>query len=280
MRTQSHTRTNAITLALALLGIGALASCSASGPAAPTAKASASQLKASAGTASASARATASPVPTTARAVERGMLNAVRSGHSVHTDVITVTSSGSVSASMDSTTNGGRQVFTIGKTGHLTILLIAGVGYVYGNSAALEAYLQVPQELAIQYADQWIAVRAGDKLGAARYSDIIAGITLSSVSSELEQNGPLTLRAPVTVGGQRVVGIQSPVAASAQLPSTARSVLYVTDNSLLRPVMSEVTGAGSYKYHLSFSGWGETVHLTAPANPVPASTITPASTTA
>jgi hypothetical protein len=51
----------------------------------------------------------------------------------------------------------------------------------------------------------------------------------------------------------------------------------MTDNSLLRPVLSEVTNAGSYKYQVSFSHWGEALHLTAPAKAVPASSVTPAS---
>ena len=51
----------------------------------------------------------------------------------------------------------------------------------------------------------------------------------------------------------------------------------MTDNSLLRPVLLEVTNAGSYKYQMSFSDWGETVHLTAPTDAIPASSVTPAS---
>lgn len=281
MRPQSHTRNNAITLTLALLGLGALAGCSSGGGSStPAATASASRLKASAGTASASARATASPVPTTALGVQRGTVNALRSGHSVHVDVTTVTSSDSIVGSMDSTTSGGRQTFTINKTGHLTILLIAGVGYVRGDAAGLQSYLGVPQAQAEQYANQWISVHPGDKLGIAGYDDVVTGITPSSLSGSLTQSGPLKLLPPVTVGGQRVIGIQGPVLPSAKLPATARSVLYVTDNSLLRPVLAEVTGAGSYVNRTSFSDWGETVHLTAPANPVQASSITPASSTA
>jgi hypothetical protein len=49
----------------------------------------------------------------------------------------------------------------------------------------------------------------------------------------------------------------------------------MTDNSLLRPVLSETTNAGDYKYQMSFSHWGETLHLTAPANAIPATSVTP-----
>lgn len=71
--------------------------------------------------------------------------------------------------------------------------------------------------------------------------------------------------------------MQARLPAGDQLPATARDVLYVTDNSLLRPVRSEVTNAGSYRYQMSFTQWGETLHLTAPANAIPASSVTPTS---
>jgi hypothetical protein len=61
------------------------------------------------------------------------------------------------------------------------------------------------------------------------------------------------------------------------LAAAARDVLYITDDSLLRPVLSEITNADGYTYQMSFSRWGETLPLTAPANTVPASFVTPVS---
>ena len=63
------------------------------------------------------------------------------------------------------------------------------------------------------------------------------------------------------------------------MPATARAVLYVTDTAPVRPVLSEVTNAGSSDVQVYFSDWGETVHLTAPAHSVPASDVTSSSTT-
>jgi hypothetical protein len=195
----------------------------------------------------------------------------------VHVDLTDSSPHGSLVYSDDATASGGRQVITIDRTGHATILFIAGVGYVQANASGLAAIFDVPQQLADQFADQWIALRPGEKLGLSTYDDVTAGITLSSVATELGPNGTPTLAAPGIVAGQRVVGVQVPLPAGQQLPATARDVLYITDNSLLRPVLSEVTNAGSYKYQMSFSHWGETLHLTAPANAVPASSVTPAS---
>jgi hypothetical protein len=201
---------------------------------------------------------------------------ALRSGGSVHVDIANSSPGGSVVFSDDATASGGRQVITYDNVGHATILLIAGVDYVQANAQALAGFFQLPQDQAKQAAGRWIALRPGDKLGASTYDDVTAGITVSSVADELTLSGALTPTAPATVNGQPVSGVQAPMPASDQLPAAARNVLYVTDNSLHRPVVLEVQGGGSYKYQMSFSQWGEALHLTAPANPVPASAITPA----
>ena len=41
-----------------------------------------------------------------------------------------------------------------------------------------------------------------------------------------------------------------------------------------------VVAGSSYKFRVSFSHWGETLHLTAPANAIPASSVTHASSIA
>ncbi|MGH3266392.1 MAG: hypothetical protein ACRDNS_30865, partial [Trebonia sp.] len=222
-----------------------------------------------------SARAVPAPAAKSAPALLRDALAALRSGGSVHVDITNSSPQGSVAYSDDATAGGGRQVITIGGTGHVTILFIAGVGYVKGDARGLAALFTLPELQADQFADQWIALRRGDKLGLSTYDDVTAGITLSSVAAELAPGNAVTLAAPTTIEGQRVVGVQASLPADEQLPSTARDVIYLTDNSLLRPVLSEVTNAGSYKYQMSFGDWGERLHLTAPANAIPASSVTP-----
>ena len=286
MSTHRQTLANAITLTIAaLLGLGALAGCSGGGAASPAATGLASQTGptshagSSAGpSGSASgAPAAASPAGKSAPVLLRDTLAALRAGGSVHVDISQSTSQGSLAYSDDATASGGRQVITIDGTGHATILFIAGVGYVQADAKGLAALFELPQPQADQFAGQWIALRPGDKLGLSTYDDVTAGITLSSVATELEPSGTSTLASPATVAGQPVVGVQTRLPAASKLPAAARNVLYMTDDSLLRPVLSEVTNAGSYKYRVSFSHWGETLHLTAPANAVPASSVTPAS---
>jgi hypothetical protein len=285
-RRQTRINTTALTIS-ALLGLGALAGCGgSSSSASQTATAPGSQSgspsKPSAGASAGSAQGTQAPATQVAQSAPTllsGAQAALRAGGSVHIDTTEGTSQGSIAYSDDATASGGRQVITIGGTGHATIMLIAGVDYVQADATGLADLFEVPQPQADEFAGQWIALKSGGKLGASTYDDVTAGLTLSSVASELDLNSTPTLAAPTTVAGQRVIGIQTPLPASDQLPAAARQVLYITDNSLLRPVLLEVTNAGSYKYQMSFSDWGETLRLTAPTNAIPASSVTPASST-
>ncbi len=79
------------------------------------------------------------------------------------------------------------------------------------------------------------------------------------------------------MAGRRVVGVRGQPS-GAQLPPSSKEVLYLTDDARLRPVLSEQTATG-VKSAISFSEWGERLTLTAPKGAVPASTITPASST-
>src|SRR5580692_3228268 len=181
MSTHRQTPANAITLTIAaLLGLGALAGCSGGGasPAAsgranqtgPTSHAgsSAGPSGSSAGSAS-GAPAAASPAGKSAPVLVRDTLAALRAGGSVHVDMTDTSPQSSLVYSDDATAGGGRQVITIDRTGHATILFIAGVGYVQANARGLAAIFNVPQQLASQFAEQWIALRPGEKLGLSTY---------------------------------------------------------------------------------------------------------------
>jgi hypothetical protein len=121
-------------------------------------------------------------------------------------------------------------------------------------------------------ADRWISLRPGEKLGTSTYDDVTAGITLSSVASELQLGAALSKTPPTTVAGQPVIGVQAPAPASDGL-AKAKLVLYVTDNPALRPVRYELVGGGSTKNEISFSQWSEKLSLTVPADAIPASSL-------
>ena len=273
MDTNHRSRAAGTALTLSVLaGVGLLAGCTSGGnsttppPTSAPARSAAPATAAAAPTAVASSPGTLSPA-----AFLHAAQAAVRSGGSVHVDITDSSASGSIHFSDDDTASGGRQVVTLSNGGRVTILLIDGIDYIQANAVALEGFFQVPQAQAEQTADQWIKLSAGEKIGASTYDDVTAGITLSSVADELPLAGTLKPAKPSTLYGQPVTGVEAPMPASAKLPASARNVLYATDNSLHRPVVLEVLDAGSYKYLMSFSQWGETVHLTAPANSIPAS---------
>lgn len=265
-------RANATTLtASALLGLGLLAGCTSAGGSAAASGAGApgaSATQAPPG-ASSAAQAPALSAP--------GLLNAaqaaVRSGGSVHVDITSIATSGTEVFSDDATANGGRQEITVDGTGHATILLIDGTDYVQADAQTLQGFFQVPVAPAERAAGQWISLRPGETLGTSAYDDVTAGITLSSVATELQLTGKLSKTPATTVAGLPVIGVQAPLPAGAGLPK-AKLVLYVTDNSALRPVRYELVGGGSTQNTISFSRWGERLSLAAPAHAIPASSLT------
>jgi hypothetical protein len=289
MSTRRPPHPNAITLTVsALLGLGMLAGCTSGGSGSAPPKASATRSSgAPAGRATPAAsapRSPGAPAGTTpagtspASLSPAGLLSAARAaltaGGSVHVDITVKDSGGLVAFSDDATASGGRQVITTG-TGRATILLIDGVDYVQADAGALEGFFHTSLQLASQAAGQWISLRPGDTLGSNTYDDVTAGITLSSVAQELQFAGQLTKAAPATVAGQPVIGVQAPLPADDSLPG-AKTVLYVTDNSAVRPVRYELVGGGSTANELSFSQWGEKLILTRPAHAIPASSFTSA----
>jgi hypothetical protein len=270
MNAHRRPRANATSLTVsALLGLGMLAGCTSGGSSASPSAASAP---------AASGPPAASAPPMSAPRLLSAALAALRAGGSVHVDITSIAHGGSVAFSDDAAGRSGRQVITIDGTGHATILLIGGVDYVRADVQALQGFFELPLPAAEHAAGQWISLRPGEKLGTSTYDDVTAGITLSSVATELQVGKPLSETAPATVAGQPVIGVQAPLPAS-DGPRGAKVVLYMTDNAALRPVRYELADGGSTQNTISFSRWGEKLSLTAPAGAVPASSLTSGSVT-
>jgi hypothetical protein len=269
MRPHRHTRSNAITLTSALAGLALLAGCGSS----------TSSSSAATATASATTTSSAAAVPASASARLGAAQDALRAAGTVHMDVTSSVSGVSVQLSDDSAASGGRQLVTFNKTGHATILFIAGTAYLKADVPTFEGFMGCDQAQAEAAADRWIYLRPVNKFCGTDYDTVTEGITLSSVASELAmENGTVTTTAPATMAGQRVAGVQGKPSGG-QLPASAKEVLYLTDDARLRPVLLEETATG-IKSEVSFSEWGEQLTLTAPKGAVPASSITPASSSA
>jgi hypothetical protein len=202
-------------------------------------------------------------------------LAALKAGRAVHVAISTTVSNGSITYSDDATSDGGRQYIRLSTGGHISIVYVGGVGYVQGDAQGLADFMNVPAAQAQSLAGQWIAVHPGEELGANSYADIVNGITLSSVGSEIALAAPLTLAAPATVAGQRAIGVQGRVPASQKPPASARVTLDVAAAGS-RPIRETVLAGGGYKSTITFSDWGESVPLSPPPNPVAPAASPPA----
>jgi len=213
------------------------------------------------------------PAGDSAASVAAAALAALKAGRSVHIDITTADSSSDVTSyDDDATATGGQQIITIDGTQHATILFIDNTGYLKANTPALTGFIGVSPSEAPSLAGKWLSFSPGDTLGTTTYSSLVAGITLSSVASEIELSGPDTITGTQTVDGQSVRAITSPLPASQQLPASARMTLYVTANGS-RPVLEKLSGAAGQENQTSFSDWGESLHLTAPSGALPVSSL-------
>lgn len=261
-----------------LAGLALLAGCSGTSTApVPTPPASSSPASSdpAAGTPAAASPAATAPSAGSATAVVAASLAALKAGRAVHIAISTTLANGSVTYSDDATADGGRQYITLSTGGHVTVLYVGGVGYVQGNAQGLVGFMDVPSAQAQSLAGQWIAVHPGQELGGSSYADIVAGITLSSVASEIALAAPLALTAPATVAGQRALAVQGRVPASQQPPASARVTLDVAADGS-RPLRETVVASGGYKSTTTFSDWGESVPLSPPPHPVAPAASPPA----
>jgi hypothetical protein len=257
-----------------LAGLALLAGCSGTKPAlVPTAPGSTGPASsAPAGSSPANTSAAASPAataasPGSATAVVAASLAALKAGRTVHITITTLVSNGSITYSDDATADSGRQYITLSTGGKVTVLYVGGVGYVEGNAQGLAGFMAVPLSQAQSLAGQWIAVHPGQELVQSSYADIVAGITLSSVASEIALNAPLTLTAPASVAGERAIGVQGRAPASEQLPASARVTLDVAAAGY-RPLREMVDASGGLTSTTTFSDWGESVQLSPPQHPI------------
>ena len=191
----------------------------------------------------------------------------------------TTVANGSVVYSDDATASGGRQVITIDRTGHATILFIAGVGYVQADAQGLAGFFGLPQSQAVQLGGPVDRPAARRQARPEHLRRRDRGITLSSVADELAlERYP---RADRARHRRRPAGRRRARA----LPASDQTARLGPGRALPDRQLADAAGAvrgngrGQLKSQMSFSHWGETLHLTAPANAIPASSVSSASTT-
>jgi hypothetical protein len=142
------------------------------------------------------------------------------------------------------------------------------IGYVRANSEALKTFFGFPATLAARFAGRWISF----KHGQPGYQAVTAGVTVPGVISEIRLRAPLSKLPAATTGGIPVVRIRGVAPAAERAPARATAVIDVAAAGRVLPVSMQ-TSFGNDRSVITFSDWGETVHVKAPIKPIPISLV-------
>ena len=193
---------------------------------------------------------------------------AVQAAGSVHVVAHDAAGSKTVTFIDDISATAGREVIATNGGGRATFLLIAGVGYLRGNAAALENYYGSPAPVAAQLSGRWISFRHSDQ----GYQQLTSQLTLSGFIDEISLQAPLARRGSSLVGNQPAVGVEGTASAASGPPAGTKATLYVASTGRPLPLSLEGDVPGA-RLQATFSNWGEALHLAPPADSIPASSL-------
>jgi hypothetical protein len=172
---------------------------------------------------------------------------------------VSMTGSGVIGAS------GASETLQVAGAGHATELMLGGVGYVRGSSAAvLNGFLQLPAADS-RLAHRWIVFRPGDP----GYQQVVSGSTLGSFLTEIMPTGLLTKTGRTTMDGQAVFGVRGKAPASDEMPAGATDTVYIAATGKPLPVAC-VERVSTAQVSEVFSQWGQAVTFQKPPHTVPA----------
>jgi len=147
--------------------------------------------------------------------------------------------------------------------------LVAGTAYVKMNAKFIELDFG---RSAPQLANRWISLTRSD----AAYHDVVTGMLLPSVLSQVLPAGTLSRSKPTTLYGVGVIAISG--AANAQLGlSSSKQTLFVSTTAPYLPVALDAAGRSRgvpTTLTVTFSHWGQDFHISAPSSALPISATT------
>jgi hypothetical protein len=144
--------------------------------------------------------------------------------------------------------------------------MIAGVGYLRGNAAALKNYYGIRAPVAAHLSGRWISVHHGDR----GYKQLTSQVTLSGFIDEISMEAPMARRGSSLVGNQPAVVVQGTASAAS---GDIKETLYVASTG--RPLPLRLVGhVPGERLRAMFGNWGEALHLAPPANSIPISSLT------
>lgn len=236
------------------------------------------QASAAAGSASATSSTvkTAGSAKISPKALLAASLDAAHAQSSVHYVATSTVGDESIRVTADTATASASQaiVLDIGKvTGHVTGRLVDNAVYFRGDTVGLEDYVGMPTTLAPKYVGQWIKFTSSAK----GYSDITKSMSLTSAVNQISVEAPLSGGQKTNVGGRSAVSVAGTTTSLSSKGNRGTAVLYVSATGSPLPISYHGTGKQKKKPEtgtITYSKWGETVSLKAPAKSVPASSLT------
>jgi hypothetical protein len=161
----------------------------------------------------------------------------------------------------DAATDRGIQRITYekgGRTGHVTVEVVANTAYIRGDAFTLQNYMGFPATAARFNAGKWLRLPHT----ASGFPTVSAGVRLASAISELETTGPYANAGRSIRHGHRVVGVRSVESAGGQ---TGTVTLYIRSTGTPLPVEQRLTQGKTIRGDATYSNWNEPVNLAKPA---------------
>jgi hypothetical protein len=149
-----------------------------------------------------------------------------------------------------------------GKSGHVTVLVVANTAYIRGDAFTLENYMGFSTASAESLANRWLKVPHT----APRFAPTAEAVRLRSTIKDVTVPRPRVALSQSVFNGQRVIGIRNTSMVSGQ---RVTRTLYVRASGLKLPVAEVERGHGSAsvpggRVTVTFSKWREPVSVSAP----------------
>jgi hypothetical protein len=208
--------------------------------------------------------------PSAPRAKLIAMRSAARSQQSVHYVSESSAPGHKIEIVADAGETEGTQQVTItdhSQTGHVTTLVSGDAAYLRGDAFGMRAYFGFTKAQATKYAGKWISVPSSNP----GYATISGDLTFPSFVSHLFP--PMTNLSLVPRGS--LTGVRGTVHGQAGVTVTA--TVFAPAHGKPLPAKQTATSSG-HLGHLgagvvTMSDWNEPVHVSAPANAVPITSI-------
>jgi len=204
-----------------------------------------------------------------AQSLQRSLSDATAAG-SARITVQFFTGSTTGRVVQDSSLHAGEQTVAIGKE-LVSTVLVGGAAYISGNSQGLTTYFGLPGAVVPTLVGKWVSVQPTD----AAFQAVSANVSLASALANVTPSGTLVVGKRSKVDHPWVNSMSGGAPDGGQ-----RLTLFVAANARALPVEAvESSGSGkSAKGEIvTFSRWGERVHVPTPSGALPLAAIQAAS---